>query len=107
MEVTMTKLLIVDDESLLRQGFMHMTDWSAHGFQIIGEAGNGREALEMIIQKSPDIIVTDIKMPVMDGVELTKAVKEKYPHIQVVILSSYDDFEYVRKTLRLGAFDYI
>jgi two-component system response regulator YesN len=103
----MTKLLIVDDESLLRQGFTHMTDWSDHGFQIIGEAVNGQEALEIIARQSPDIVVTDIKMPVMDGVELTRVIKRDYPRIQVLILSSYDDFDYVRETLRLGAFDYI
>lgn len=103
----MKKLLIVDDESLLRQGFMHMTDWPNHGFQIVGEAANGKEALEIIAQKSPDIVVTDIKMPVMDGIELTKIIKQDYPQTQVVILSSYNDFEYVRETLRLGAFDYI
>jgi|GEM_PF-544745 len=103
----MTRLLIVDDESLLRQGFMHMTDWETQGFQIVGEASNGKEALEIIAQKSPDIVVTDIKMPLMDGVELTKIIKEDYPGIQVVILSSYNDFEYVREMLRLGAFDYI
>lgn len=103
----MIKLLIVDDESLLRQGFTHMTDWSNHGFQIVGEAGNGKEALEIIAQQSPDLVVADIKMPVMDGIELTKMIKKDYPQIQIVILSSYDDFEYVRETLRLGAFDYI
>jgi two-component system response regulator YesN len=103
----MNKILIVDDESLLRQGFIHMTDWSQHGFQIIGEAANGKEALEMMARQSPDIVVTDIKMPVMDGIELTRVIKSDYPRIQVLILSSYDDFEYVRETLRLGAFDYI
>ncbi len=103
----MIKLLIVDDESLLRQGFRHMTDWPSHGFQIVGEAGNGKEALEIIARQAPDIVVADIKMPVMDGIELTKIIKQDYPQIQIVILSSYDDFEYVRETLRRGAFDYI
>jgi two-component system response regulator YesN len=103
----MIKLLIVDDESLLRQGFTHMTDWASHGFQIVGEAANGEEALEIIARHSPDIVVADIKMPVMDGIELTRIIKTDYPQIQIVILSSYDDFEYVRETLRLGAFDYI
>ncbi len=103
----MIKLLIVDDESLLRQGFIHMTDWPAHGFQIVGESANGKEALEIIAKKSPDIVVTDIKMPVMDGIELTKLIKRDYPFIQIIILSSYDDFDYVRETLCLGALDYV
>jgi two-component system response regulator YesN len=103
----MIKLLIVDDESLLRQGLRHMTDWPAHGFAICGEAANGQEALELIANQTPDIVITDIKMPVMDGIELTRIIKKEYPALPIVILSSYNDFEYVRETLRLGAFDYI
>ncbi len=103
----MCKILIVDDEKLLRQGFIHMTDWSEHGFQIAGEASNGSEALRRIEETHPDIVVTDIRMPVMDGVELTRIIKTRFPAIQVIILSSYNDFDYVRETLKLGALDYL
>ena len=103
----MYKVIIVDDEKLLRQGFIHMTNWSEYDIHIVGEASNGQEALELIEQTDPDIVITDIKMPVMDGIELTCIIKQKYPHIQIVILSSYDDFDYVRETLKLGALDYI
>ncbi len=103
----MCKILIVDDEQLLRQGFIHMTDWYAMGYKIIGEASNGVEALEIIKTDRPDIVVTDVRMPVMDGIELTRLIKESYPDIEIIILSSYSDFGYVKETLKLGSYDYI
>ncbi len=102
----MYKILIVDDEKLLRQGFIHMTNWAEHGFSIAGEAANGEEALQLIETIEPEIVITDIRMPVMDGIVLTRKIKEFYPQIQVIVLSSYNDFEYVRETLKLGALDY-
>jgi two-component system response regulator YesN len=103
----MCKILIVDDEKLLRQGLIQMTDWNNHGFQIAGEAADGQEALQRIEETLPDVVITDIRMPVLGGVELTKIIKQRYPWIQVIILSSFNDFEYVRETLKLGALDYI
>jgi YesN/AraC family two-component response regulator len=101
------KLLIVDDEKLLRKGFIHMTDWQGHGYHIIGEAANGEEAMSLIDALRPDIVVTDIKMPGMDGVELIRAIKSSSPQIEVIVLSSYSDFPYVKESLQLGAADYI
>ncbi|NOU92704.1 response regulator [Paenibacillus sp. LMG 31456] len=103
----MYKVIIVDDEKLLRQGFIHMTDWSVNGFEIVGDASNGIEALELVERYQPDIVVTDIRMPGMDGIELTRILKQRYKDIQVIVLSSYNDFEYVKETLQLGALDYI
>ncbi|TBL69289.1 response regulator [Paenibacillus thalictri] len=103
----MIKLLIVDDEKLLRKGFIHMTDWPEHGYCIAGEAGNGEEALQLIETLRPDVVVTDIKMPGMDGIELIQIIKSAYPHIEVIVLSSYSDFPYVKESLQLGAADYI
>lgn len=103
----MFKLLIVDDEKLLRQGFIHMTDWSDHGYEIVGEAGNGEDALRLIDTLRPDIVVTDIKMPGMDGIGLIQAIKSDYPKTEVIVLSSYSDFPYVKDSLQLGAADYI
>ncbi len=103
----MHKILIVDDEKLLRQGFIRMTKWPEHGFDIAGEAANGKEALSLIETIEPEIVITDIRMTVMDGVELTRKIKETFPQIQVIVLSSYDDFDYVRETLKLGALDYL
>lgn len=101
------KILIVDDEILVRQGIKHHLNWEQHGFQIVGEASNGKEALEMIEQLSPDIIITDIVMPVMDGEEFVRILKTHYPQIEVIVLSSYGEFSYVRSTFQSGVADYI
>ena len=101
------KILIVDDEYLLRQGIKHLVDWNKEGFEIIGEASNGKEALDFIEKLKPHIIISDIVMPVMDGVDLAKIVKKKYPEIQIVILSGYSDFNYVKDTFKLGVKDYV
>lgn len=101
------KILIVDDEFIMRQGIKHMIDWEQEGFQIIGEASSCQEALEIIETNIPHIIISDIVMPQVDGIEFTKIVQEKYPQIQIVILSSYSDFEYVRSSFQNGAVDYV
>lgn len=101
------KVLIVDDEVLIRQGIKHYLDWEKEGFHIVGEASNGEEALQLIKEKSPNIVITDIVMPVMDGIQLTEKIKEYYPEIAVIILSSFGDFEYVRATFQQGVADYI
>lgn len=101
------KILIVDDEYIIRQGIKHLLDWEKYGFQVIGEAGNGMQALEMVEKDPPDIVLTDIAMPVMDGIELTKMLNIKNGGIQVIILSGYSDFEYVKSTFQNGAVDYI
>lgn len=92
------KVLIVDDEVLIRQGIKHYVNWEEEGFTMIGEASNGEEALAIIEKENPHIVITDIVMPIMDGIELTKKVKEEYPEIEVIILSSFSDFDYVRST---------
>lgn len=101
------KVLIVDDEYIMRQGIKHLINWDKEGFLIVGEATNGEEALLMLEKIKPQIVVMDVVMPVMDGVELTKAVHEKYPEIQIIVLSGFDDFMYVKETLKNGAMDYI
>lgn len=101
------KILIVDDEILIRQGIKHYMNWEQEGFTIVGEAANGQEALEMIETCRPDIVITDIVMPVMDGKELTKVIKTRYPEIEVVVLSSFGEFEYVRNTFQSGVADYM
>lgn len=101
------KVLVVDDEFITRQGIKHMILWEQEGFQIVGEASNGQEALEMIEKYQPDIVLADIVMPVMNGIDFSLIIQEKYPHIKLIVLSSYDDFEYVRSTLLNGAVDYV
>ena len=101
------KILIVDDEYLLRQGIKHLVDWRKEGFEIVGEASNGKEALDLIEMLKPHIVISDIVMPVMDGIDLAKIMKSKYPEVQIVILSGYGDFDYVKSTFKVGVNDYI
>ena len=101
------KVVIIDDEYIMRQGMKHMLDWEKEGFQIVGECSNGQEGLEMIEKVKPDIVLADIVMPVLDGIEFSEILHKKYPQIQLIILSSFDKFEYVRATLLNGAADYI
>lgn len=101
------KILVVDDEILIRQGIIHYVDWESNGYQIVGEAANGEEAIEKIEQLEPHILLTDIVMPKMDGIELIQFVKKFYPSIMILVLSSYDEFDYVRQTFQLGVADYI
>ena len=107
MEQHLTKILIIDDELLLRNGIKYLCNWEENGFTIAGEASNGLEALHMIAEIQPDIILTDIIMSVMDGIEFTKKLKEQYPWIHIIVLSSYDDFEYVKSLFKLGVADYL
>lgn len=106
-EERMMKILIVDDELLVRIALKSMIDWSAYGFELVGEAGDGKEALAMIQQHQPEIVITDIAMPHMDGLELIKQSREQDPAIHFLILSCHNDFEYVREALKLGACDYL
>ena len=89
------KVLIVDDEFITRQGISHMIMWEQEGFQLVGEASNGQEGIEMIEKYQPDIVLADIVMPVLNGIEFSMILQEKYPNIKLIILSSYDNFEYV------------
>ncbi|UOQ87251.1 response regulator transcription factor [Gracilibacillus salinarum] len=101
------KVLIVDDEMLIRQGIINYIEWEQEGYKIIGEASNGEEALELLDSYQPQIMITDIVMPGMDGIELVKRVKEHYPDTEIIVLSSFEDFDYVRQTFQNGVADYI
>ncbi|MNH74353.1 Chemotaxis protein CheY [compost metagenome] len=101
------KVLIVDDEMLVRQGIKHLFEWESEGFVVAGEASNGKEAMEKIAELKPHIVITDIVMPIMDGEELARKVKADYPEIEIIVLSSFGEFEYVRSTFQSGAVDYI
>ncbi|MCG7378761.1 response regulator [Paenibacillus sp. ACRSA] len=103
----MYKLMIVDDELLMRVGIRSMLNWEEFGFHVVGEAGNGKEALELALEVSPDLIITDIKMPVMDGLELIQELSCVLKTCKYVILSNFDEFHYVKEALKLGAADYL
>jgi len=103
----MKKIIIVDDESLVRVGLQSIIPWEDYGYTVSGVYHNGREALDACMNAMPDAILTDIRMPVMDGLELIKNVRRLSARVPIVILSSYDDFEYTRTAIRLGVQDYI
>ena len=101
------RVLIVEDDKFFRFAMRKMIKWDKYGFELAGEAVHGKAALEFLEEHPVEIVLTDMNMPVMDGIELTRIVKEKYPRIMVIALSAYDDFEFVRESMRLGASDYI
>ncbi len=103
----MYKLLIVEDELILRTGLASYIDWHKYGFELIGEASNGLEAQNFIRENAVDVVITDIKMPVMSGLELVKWLKEQYAHVEVIIISGYDDFEFARQAIRSGVREYL
>ena len=103
----MKKVLIADDEFLVRLGLRTTISWEENGFIIVGEAKNGKEAIELFEKHDPDILLTDIRMPVMSGLELIQELKARKKSLKSVILSHYDDFNYAREALKLGASEYI
>lgn len=103
----MYKLILVDDESEVRSGIIKKIDWESIGFEVIGEAENGVEALEIIENNNPDLAIIDIEMPYMNGVELSKIIHKEYPALKVIILSGYDEFEYAQKAIRYNVIEYV
>jgi two-component system response regulator YesN len=103
----MYQVLLVDDDVLVRNDLRVLIDWEKHGFHLIGEAYNGVMALSFIEQSPPHIAIIDVSMPEMNGVELNRLIRERFPSIKTIILSSYDDYDYVRECLKNGAVDYL
>ena len=101
------KVLIVDDEKIIREGMVTGIEWESLGFKVSGQAEDGETALEMIDAIKPDLVITDIKMPFIDGLQLVEILKEKNPNILTVIISGHDEFEYAQKAVKLGAYDYL
>lgn len=100
-------IVIVDDDAVMRLGMKTLIAWENTEFDLLGEAANGREALELIQKCRPSIVITDMKMPVMNGVELIRALREQNHPPIILALSSYDDYELVRQAMRLGTADYL
>lgn len=103
----MYNLIIVDDETEIRNGLRHKMDWTSLGFQIVGEASNGREAIELLEQGDIHLMITDIRMPIMDGMALLNEQKIRFPNVKTIILSGYDDFSYAKIAIQSGAKDYL
>lgn len=107
MEEYMYKVLLVDDEALIREAISENIKWKELGFQFLGACENGKEAIEKIDQEVPDLLITDICMPYIDGMELTKYVYEKYPATKVIIISGYDEFEYAKTAVKYKVLEYV
>ena len=103
----MYKVLLVDDERIILEGLSIVVEWERHGTALAGKARNGAEALEAIEASRPHIVVTDLKMPVMNGIELIAAVKKRHPDIVFVILSGHEEFEYAQRAMQLGVKHYL
>lgn len=101
------KVFLVEDEMVIRRGIKNSIDWEKEGYIFCGEASDGELAYPMIIKEKPDILITDIRMPFMDGLELCKLVKKELPNIKILILSGYDEFDYAKEAIRLGGTEYL
>ena len=105
--MSLYRIMLVDDEEEVRKGIIRKIDWKNLGFQVVGDAENGQDALEKIEQMEPDVIMTDIRMPYMDGLTLSACIRQKYPSIKILIFSGYDDFEYAQQAIKLNVTEYI
>lgn len=101
------RIILVDDEEEVRKSIVRKIGWEETGFQVAGDAENGEDALEKIEALEPDVVLTDIRMPYMDGLTLAERIRQKYPSMKIVIFSGYDDFEYAKQAIKLNVTEYI
>lgn len=105
--LNMLKIFLVEDEIIMREGIKKNINWEKENFEFVGDAGDGELAYPLIIQKKPDILITDIKMPFMDGLELSRLVKAELPDIKIIVLSGYDEFDYAKEAIDIGIAEYM
>ena len=103
----MLKVLIVEDEELIRTGLVRAVDWASMDAEVVGTAANGEEGLAAFRKLAPDLILTDLKMPKMDGLEMVRQIREEGSRVMVIILTAYDTFSYAQSAIRLGAVDFL
>ena len=103
----MIKALIVDDDFLVRMFLKQLINWESQGFELVGDACGGEEALELIDQFSPELIITDLSMPGMDGIELIERTRARLPDSYIIALSCHGEFEYVKEAMKQGANEYV
>lgn len=101
------KIFLAEDEFVIREGIKNNIDWNSHGYVFVGEAGDGELALPIIQKEKPDILITDIRMPFMDGLELSRLVKADLPETEIIILSGFEEFEYAREAIKIGVAEYL
>ncbi|MGN1146704.1 MAG: response regulator [Acetatifactor sp.] len=103
----MLKIFLVEDEFVVREGIKNNIDWKAHGYEFCGEASDGEIAFPMIQKLKPDIVITDIRMPFMDGLSLSKLIKKELPWTEIIILTGYQEFEYAKEAIKIGIAEYL
>lgn len=103
----MLKIFLAEDEVIVRETIKRMIPWEDLGFELVGEAADGEMSLPLLLRQKPDLLITDIKMPFMDGLTLAKVAKKEIPGLKVVILSGYDDFNYAKQAINIGVEDYL
>ena len=105
--MSLYRIMLVDDEEEVRKAMIRKMDWEGLGFTVVGDAENGQDALEKLEQLEPDVVMTDIRMPYMDGLTLSARIRDKYPSLKILIFSGYDDFEYAKQAIKLNVTEYI
>lgn len=103
----MIKVFLAEDEIVIRNGIKNSIEWEKEGYEFVGEAGDGELAYPMILKTKPDILITDIRMPFMDGLELSRLVRQELPDIRILILSGYDEFDYAKEAIKLRVAEYL
>ena len=103
----MIKVFLAEDEFVVREGIKNNIDWIGHGYEFCGEASDGELAFPLIQKLRPDIVITDIRMPFMDGLELSKLIKKEFPWMEVIILSGFEEFEYAKEGIKIGVAQYL
>ncbi|MDW2878092.1 MULTISPECIES: response regulator [Bacillaceae] len=103
----MYKVIVVEDDRIIRRGICESIKWGAHGFVVAGEAGDGETALGLIEKEQPQVVISDINMPFMDGLEMGKKVREISPETRIIFLTGYEEFKYAQQALKMKAFDYL
>jgi CheY-like chemotaxis protein len=101
------RVMLVEDEIPIREGIRDVIEWESLGYTFLAEAKNGKEALDLFDNLAPDVVITDIHMPKLDGLSLTSAIRERTDETKIIILTGFDDFEYARTALKLKATDYL
>lgn len=105
--MSLYRIMLVDDEEEVRKAMIRKMNWEQLGFTVVGDAENGEDALEKLEHLEPDVVMTDIRMPYMDGLTLVARIREKFPFVKILIFSGYDDFEYAQQAIKLNVTEYI
>ena len=103
----MLKVFLVEDEFVVREGIKKNVDWKSHGYEFCGEASDGELAYPMIQKLKPDIVITDIRMPFMDGLTLSRLIKKEMPWIEIIVLTGHEEFEYAKEAIKIGIAEYL